>query len=154
MAKKADDNDQLTESQKEYLTTLYHLSRKNEGEEEESLVRIKDIAAEMGVAPPSVVEYVQRLARQEKVRVVPRKGVSLTEKGLKEAKVLVNRHRIIACFLKHVLKLDEELSNLQAHAMEHLMEGETMVALFNHINAEVGCPHKDCTFENICDPSE
>lgn len=134
----------LSKSQKDYLETIWFLSQGEDEELASKLVRIKDIASTLGVAPPSVVEYVQRLKAQGKVNVVPRKGVSLTQKGIVEAKLLQNRHRIVECYLKNVLGLEAELATLQASSTEHIIHPKLLEAMFKHIQESIKCPQPSC----------
>ena len=101
---------QYTNSMKDYITAIYYLTKEKENEEnkdssetESPVIRVKDIASKLGVAPPSVVEYVQRLKDTGIVEVFPRNGVSLTKEGRKEAKLLTNRFKIVQCFFMIVL---------------------------------------------------
>ena len=149
---------QYSHSMKDYITTIYYLTKEKENENQKKaisetpIIRVKDIASRLGVAPPSVVEYVQRLKDSGIVEVYPRKGVTLTTDGLKEAKVLSNRYRIVQCFFSNVLKVDNELAVEQAHTIEHLMSPEVIKKLYDHIDGEIGCPNADCNLADLCIP--
>lgn len=150
---------QYTNSMKDYITAIYYLTKEKEKEEnkestdtESPIIRVKDIASKLGVAPPSVVEYVQRLKDTGIVDVYPRKGVSLTEDGLKEAKIIANRFKIVQCFFANVLKVDADTASNQAHSIEHLIDPIVIKNLYNHIDGVIGCPNEKCTLENQCIP--
>ena len=147
-------------SMKDYITTIYYLTKEKESENQKKsvteteipIIRVKDIASKLGVAPPSVVEYVQRLKESGIVDVYPRKGVSLTQQGFNEAKILANRYKIVQCFFANVLKVDNNLATEQAHIIEHLMDPDVIKKLYNHIDNEIGCPNPNCSLEEMCIP--
>lgn len=149
---------QYSTSMKDYITAIYYLSKEKEKDlkdnqtKEQPLIRIKDIASKLGVAPPSVVEYVQRLKDTGIVDVFPRKGVSLTENGLKEAQIITNRFRIVQCFFQNVLNIEDELATNQAHMIEHLIDPNVIKNLYDHINGVIGCPNSNCNLADLCVP--
>lgn len=145
---------------KDYISAIYYLTVEKEKENdkktnatsEQPIIRVKDIAAKLGVAPPSVVEYVQRLKDTGIVDVFPRKGVSLTKSGLKEAKVIANRFRIMQCFFQNVLNVEKELATTQAHTIEHLVDPKVIQNLYEHIDGIMGCPNSKCNLDDLCVP--
>lgn len=141
-------------SKKDYLTTIFSLSTQNEelNNDEYPIIRVKDIAANLGVAPPSVVEYVQRLKIQGLLDVFPRKGVALTTLGEREAKLLNNRFKIVSCFFQNILKIESDLSNSQAHDVEHLLDQAIIRNLYDHIDSLIGCPNQKCDVGAVCIP--
>ena len=153
---------QYTNSMKDYITAIYYLTKEKEkekddvkdssAEEEFPIIRVKDIASKLGVATPSVVEYVQRLKDTGIVDVFPRKGVSLTKEGIKEAKVIANRFKIVQCFFANVLNVDKEIAINQAHSIEHLIDPAVIKNLYDHIDGIIGCPNANCSLENQCIP--
>jgi len=149
---------QISSSMKDYLSTIYFLSKEKEENsksgngQEQPIIRVKDIATALGVAPPSVVEYVQRLRDQGVVEVYPRKGVSLTKEGIKEAKILANRYKIVQCFFANILHVDKEIADSQANTIEHLMAPIVIKQLYNHIDGIIGCPNNNCNLEELCSP--
>ena len=149
-----------TTSMKDYISAIYYLTKEKEKENdkktsaatEQPIIRVKDIASKLGVAPPSVVEYVQRLKDTGIVEVYPRKGVSLTKNGLKEAKVIANRYRIVQCFFENVLNVDKDLAVDQAHQIEHLIDPVVIKNLYDHIDGIIGCPNSNCNLGDLCVP--
>ena len=140
-------------STEDYLSTIWNLKKENDkkGESAEGKpVRIKDIAEKLNISSPSVSEYVRKLAKTNKVEVIDRKGVILTEKGEKEAVLIVNKHRIIECFLNQILDVDQKDAHLQSHDLEHVMELETIDKLYNFIKKNKGCDINNCPFDEIC----
>jgi Mn-dependent DtxR family transcriptional regulator len=64
----------------EYIEVIYGLQQKH------GHVHTNDLALELGVAPPSVTEMVQKLADKKFVNYTPYRGVTLTKEGEKSAK--------------------------------------------------------------------
>ncbi len=76
-----------------YLKTLYHLtSAKGE-------VTINELAQDLGLKMPSVTSMVQKLANEKLIRYEKYKPVHLTEKGKKEAGLIIRKHRLTEMFL-------------------------------------------------------
>lgn len=82
-----------TESTEMYLVTVYRLTRTV------PYTATSDIAATLGVSLPSVSEKVKRLAEQGYMEHQWRRGVALTEEGLRIALNVIRKHRLIATFL-------------------------------------------------------
>ena len=140
-------------STEDYLSTIWNLKKENDKKGESSdikPIRIKDIAEKLNISSPSVSEYVRKLAKTDKVEVIDRKGVILTEKGEKEAILIVNKHRIIECFLNQILEVDLKDAHLQSHDLEHVMELETIDKLFAFIKKNKGCNLDKCPFDEVC----
>lgn len=106
----------------EYLEAILLLKR------ERGEVRVRDLAAILGVKPPSVVEYLEKLA--EKNLVVYRKGqglIELTEEGLKRAEEVFRRHQVLKELLV-LLGVPEEVAEEDACSIEHVISETTFKA--------------------------
>ncbi|MHA1983275.1 MAG: metal-dependent transcriptional regulator [Candidatus Hodarchaeales archaeon] len=140
-------------STEDYLSTIWQLKNDNVKKNDSSdvkPVRIKDIAEKLNISSPSVSEYVRKLAKTNKLEVIDRKGVVLTEQGEKEALIIVNKHRIIYCFLTNVLGLEKRSAHNQSHDLEHVMELDTIDNLYQFIKKQKDCDLVDCPFDEIC----
>ncbi len=104
----------------DYLEAIYRIER------EKGIVRIKDIASALRVKPPSVVEYLDNLARQGYVIYKKREYIKLTKKGEEIAKKVLEKHKAIRKFLKEVLMLPEEIAEEDACFMEHGLSNLTI----------------------------
>lgn len=134
---------ELTESQKDYLTVIWRLFQADRTK----LVRTKDIAHQLGVATPSVVEYLRRLENQGLVKVLPRRGIKFTENGLEVANLLINRHHLLQCLFQNVLGLEKGLSFTQASSLEHLIHPKMLKGLHLFLVDNYHCPREGCTPE-------
>ncbi len=114
----------LSRRAEDYLRTIYEL----QGER----VRVKDIAAALGVKPPSVTEMLRRLQELGLVRYT-RRGVSLTREGERVAGSIKDRHEAIVELLR-MMGVPEETARRDAHRMEHVISVETI----EHIKRFVG----------------
>ena len=86
-----------------------------------------DIAAHLGVAQPTVVKMLKRLAQEGYVTQRPYRGVFLTEVGRRLAEQSRERHRIVESFLR-ALGISEETARRDAEGIEHHVSPETLEA--------------------------
>ena len=86
-----------------------------------------DIAARLGVAQPTVVKMLKRLAQEELVSQRPYRGVFLTDSGRELAEQSRERHRIVENFLL-ALGISEETARRDAEGIEHHVSPETLEA--------------------------
>jgi DtxR family Mn-dependent transcriptional regulator len=116
-----------------YLKTLYHLtSAKGE-------VTINELAQDLGLKMPSVTSMVQKLANEKLIRYEKYKPVHLTEKGKKEAGLIIRKHRLTEMFLVEKMQFGWEEVHDIAEQLEHL-ESEPF---FRKIDEMLGYPSID-----------
>ena len=113
---------QLTQSREDYLETIYELI------EENTVARVKDIAAKLNVRKPSVHSAINELKKHGLVEQELYGYVMLTESGMVEAKKVVKRHEILREFLL-LLGVPPETAERDACAMEHVLSSETYDAV-------------------------
>ncbi|HOQ15963.1 MAG TPA: metal-dependent transcriptional regulator [Defluviitaleaceae bacterium] len=106
-----------------YLEAIYELSKDNTG------VRVSDISERLGVTKASVNNAMATLAEKGLVINERYKEVYLTPAGLERAKLTANKHCIIRKFLTEVLKVDEEIADEDACAIEHVISWESIHAM-------------------------
>jgi DtxR family Mn-dependent transcriptional regulator len=123
-----------TEQADEYLELLYKLTKNGEP------ARTTRIAKELGLAPASVTEMLQRLAKRGYVKYEPYKGATLTKKGRIEGKRLARRHRLLERFLHDVLKIGKDKVHEEACRLEHAISTETEEAICRHLKHPAECP--------------
>jgi DtxR family Mn-dependent transcriptional regulator len=99
-----------------------------------------DLAERLKVAPASVTEALQRMAKRGLVAYEPYKGVSLTVKGLEMAKRLKRKHRLLEVFLSKYLGLKGDSVHEEACKMEHVISDETEAALCKMMGNPAECP--------------
>ena len=103
----------------------------------------KEVAGRLGIAPPSVTNMFARLQEMGFVEYERYRGVSLTERGRKEALRLVRRHRLIETFLLEHLGYSWDEVHEEAERLEHAVSDsftERLAAFLGHPDHD---PHGD-----------
>lgn len=105
----------------DYLKVIYQL------EQDKSEVLVKDIASELQITAPSVIEKLGKL-RDEGCLLYSKKHIKLTERGFQIAKRIIQNYTI-AFNLFRTLSVSEEIASKDAHAIEHELHEETLKQL-------------------------
>lgn len=113
----------LTASMQDYIQAVYELSLSNQG------VRVSDIAAKLGITKASACVAMKNLQRMELVCRDEKRLVFLTELGMEQAILLMNKRNIIRRFLIEELSVDPVKAKLDACAMEHVVSFDTLCAI-------------------------
>ncbi len=116
----------------DYLETILMIER----EQNESGVRITDIAKKLGVTKPSVIRSIKNLASEGFVTQESYGDIYLTEKGRLKAGQVLGRHKVIRTFLEEILGVDPEQADADACKIEHVVSSETMEKLSSFIASE------------------
>jgi DtxR family Mn-dependent transcriptional regulator len=90
--------------------------------------RTKDIARELCIQPPTVVEMVQKLDKMGMITYRKYEGVTLTPEGRKIAEVIRDRHVTLQAFLE-LFRIPEEIATKDACMMEHELSPETIAQI-------------------------
>jgi Mn-dependent DtxR family transcriptional regulator len=96
----------------EYVELIYIL------EQEHGHAHTGTIAAEMDIKAPSVTEMLQKLDKEGLVKYQGYTGATLTAKGKKMARALMEKHRVIQEFLE-LIGIDEAAAERDACQIEH-----------------------------------
>lgn len=126
---------QLSESVQDYLKTIHGLGGADD------TVPPADIAARLGIRPPSVTGMLKRLAESQLIDYEPGYGARLTELGVTEARRVIRRHRLVELFLTRVLGLDWSEVDAEAEALEHAISPRLEQALAAHLGEPLEDPH-------------
>lgn len=110
----------VTASLEDYLEAIYFLYLKN------AEVRITDVARELDISKPSVNRAINTLKGQGLVEHEHYGDLKLTEKGLKIACDVAERHKVIKSFLMEKLGVEEETAEREACLIEHNISTDTM----------------------------
>ncbi len=106
-------------------------------------VPISKIAERLAVAPASVTEMVQRLARDGLVKHVRYGGVSLTGRGRRGALRVVRRHRLLETFLVNELGMGWDQVHDEAETLEHSISDRLLAAIAAKLGDPARDPHGD-----------
>lgn len=110
--------------------------------EETGRVTTQDLAARLGVKPPSVTGMLKHLAEDPAgpfVRYTPYHGVELTDRGLAISLEMLRHHRLIELFLAELLGMPWDRVHAEAERLEHVLSEE----LEERIAAKLGNPTYD-----------
>jgi len=107
------------EAAQDYVEAVLDLTERN------GQARLLDLAAYLGVTHPTVSKALKRIAGQGLVRILPYKGIELTDEGLALATRCRERHQIVLGFLLR-LGLDAETAERDAEGIEHHVSPRTI----------------------------
>ncbi|AER67161.1 iron (metal) dependent repressor, DtxR family [Thermovirga lienii DSM 17291] len=105
--------ERLTARSEDYLKTIYKL------EQENKVVRVKDLAQALGVKSPTVVGSLYGLKEAGLVIQGSYGYVTLSDEGKVLAEELIGRERILVDFFEKILNLGEEEARTNACSIEH-----------------------------------
>ncbi len=113
----------LSSNMEDYLETIYLIHQ------ESGLVRVKEIARQLGNTMPSVTSAVKNLEKKGLLKHPKYDVISLTPEGFDTAKMIYRRHQILRHFLQDVLGLKPDIAEKDACRIEHNISEETLVRL-------------------------
>lgn len=125
----------LSPSKEDYLKIIYELG----GIDRE--ITNKEIGNSLEVSAPSVSEMIRKLLKSGYIKHFPYKGIQLTEKGAKEASILVRKHRLWEVFLVEKLNFQWNDVHQEAEVLEHATSDELANRLEAFLNYPKHCPH-------------
>ncbi|HJJ89977.1 MAG TPA: metal-dependent transcriptional regulator [Methanocorpusculum sp.] len=137
---------QLTAKEEDYLEAILNVSQ------EKGYAKTKDVAEEMALSPPSVVEMFLKLDRKKLVVYRKYEGVTLTNVGKSIAERVRYRHDVLVEFLK-LITVSEDIANKDACAMEHELNAETIqkIKLFvEYVNSSKSVQLEIKRFAEFC----
>lgn len=109
----------LSRKAEDYLEAILNASF------EKGYARTKDIAQELCIQPPTVVEMVQKLDRMGMITYRKYDGVTLTPEGRRIAEIVKDRHETLQSFLQ-IFKVPEAIASKDACMMEHELNPDTI----------------------------
>ena len=124
----------ITDSQLHYLNVIHSLKNPT----------VTLIAKKLDISKPSVVKALKKLKEQELVNYD--KEISLTEKGTIFAKNYAKRKNTIKKFLIEVLKIDEEIADIDSEKMINNLSCISIIAMEEYISKVLNIKQN----ENIC----
>ena len=109
----------LSRKAEDYLEAILNASS------EKGYARTRDIARELGIQPPTVVEMVQKLDKIGMIVYRKYDGVTLTPEGRRIAEIIKDRHETIQMFLE-LFRVPESIASKDACMMEHELTPDTI----------------------------
>ncbi|BDB52136.1 metal-dependent transcriptional regulator [Flavobacterium ammonificans] len=124
----------MTSSEENYIKVIYHLSSSTP-----KGVNTNAIAIVLNTKASSVTDMVKKLSEKNLVSHQKYYGVTLTETGLREAKMIVRKHRLWEVFLVEKLGFSWDEVHDIAEELEHIKSEK----LTNRLDAFLGFPNTD-----------
>lgn len=117
----------LTFTMENYLEAIYELSHDGNG------VRVSDIAERLGVTKASTNSAMATLSEKGLITNEKYREVFLSPAGLKVAKFIANKHRVIERFLTEILQVDPAVAGEDACAIEHVISSASISAMEEYL---------------------
>jgi DtxR family Mn-dependent transcriptional regulator len=122
----------------DYLKTIYHHT-----EWQDDRITPSQLAGELGLAPSSVTEMVQKLAAQGLVTHRPYGPVALTESGERRAAAIIRRHRLIETWLVREFGYGWDEVHDEAEVLEHSVSDRLLERIDDRLGRPTHDPHGD-----------
>lgn len=128
----------MTTSEENYLKVIYHLSHLSP-----KGVNTNAIAAMLDTKASSVTDMLKKLSEKEWIHYQKYQGVSLTDKGKLNAKIIVRKHRLWEVFLVEKLGFAWDEVHEVAEELEHIQSEKLINQLDQFLNFPSFDPHGD-----------
>jgi DtxR family Mn-dependent transcriptional regulator len=123
-----------TLSEENYLKAIYRVSQQKDAK-----ITPTAIAETLGNNPASVVDMIRKLTEKQLIAYDKKTGVKLTSQGLKDAVLIVRRHRLWEVFLLEKLGYHWDEIHDIAEELEHISD----VTLADRLDKFLGFPEYD-----------
>ena len=120
-------------TEENYLKALFNLSN-NTGE-----VNVNELSKSLNIKMPTVTSMMKKLSEKKLVHYESYKPLRLTEKGKKEAGIIIRKHRLTEMFLVEKMKFGWEEVHDIAEQLEHIQS----VVFFEKMDELLGYPKID-----------
>jgi DtxR family Mn-dependent transcriptional regulator len=128
----------MTTSEENYLKVIYHLSNLSP-----KGVNTNAIAAMLDTKASSVTDMLKKLSEKDWINYQKYQGVSLTDKGKFNAKIIVRKHRLWEVFLVEKLGFAWDEVHEVAEELEHIQSEKLINQLDQFLNFPSFDPHGD-----------
>jgi DtxR family Mn-dependent transcriptional regulator len=128
----------MTTSEENYLKVIYHLSNLSP-----KGVNTNAIAAMLDTKASSVTDMLKKLSEKDWINYQKYQGVSLTDKGKLNAKIIVRKHRLWEVFLVEKLGFAWDEVHEVAEELEHIKSEKLINQLDQFLNFPSFDPHGD-----------
>ena len=120
-------------TEENYLKALFHLASEN-GE-----VNVKDLSSVLGIKMPTVTSMMKKLAEKELVHYESYRPLKLSDKGKKEAALIIRKHRLTEMYLVEKMGFGWE----EVHEIAEQVEHVHAPAFFEKMSELLGHPKVD-----------
>ena len=122
----------------DYLKTIYHHT-----EWQDDRITPSRLALELGLAPSSVTEMVQKLAAQGLVTHRPYGPIELTPEGERRAAAIIRRHRLVETWLVREFGYGWDEVHDEAEVLEHALSDRLLERIDERLGRPTHDPHGD-----------
>ena len=122
----------------DYLKTIYHHT-----EWQDERITPSRLALELGLAPSSVTEMVQKLAAQGLVLHRPYRPIELTAEGERRAAAIIRRHRLVETWLVQEFGYGWDEVHDEAEVLEHALSDRLLERIDRRLGRPTHDPHGD-----------
>ncbi len=122
-----------TYSEENYLKALFNLGN------EKGEVTVQELSTQLNIKSPSVNSMIKKLADKKLVHYESYKPLRLTDKGKKEAGLIIRKHRLTEMYLVQKMEFGWEQVHEIAEQVEHLQSP----LFFDKIDELLGFPKLD-----------
>lgn len=131
----------LTNSQEEYLKSIYILSN-SQGE-----IKVTEIANKMKKTKASVNSAIKNLKTEGFLVYEPYGKIELTEKGIIEAKRIIEAYDIVKLFLKEIIGVNEDNLENESKKMKTILSSDTLNKIAKYTNVTLGLYNLECGYD-------
>ena len=126
--------EQLSASLEDYLEAIFNIISGK------GAVRAKDIAQHLDVKAGSVTIALKSLAKTKHINYRPYDVITLTSKGLEQAKEIIRKHEILTDFFVNILGADPKVAEKGACKIEHVIPEQLVKRLISFTEFVQSCP--------------
>lgn len=129
---------ELSLAEENYLKAIYHLSAAGK-----SQVNTNAIAEKLSTKPASVSDMIRKLSDKDVISYVKYQGVKITDKGKKQALLIIRKHRLWEVFLVSKLGFHWDEVHDIAEQLEHIKSSLLISRLDEFLEFPKFDPHGD-----------
>jgi len=133
----------VTENESKYLKLIYRRQY-----EESTKVRTTAVAKSLAVRPATVTEVIQNLSEKNLLQHRRYHGVELTKEGIREARKLLRKHRILELLFVDLLKYDVQKSCIEASNLDYHASMDLINAICRAYGHPEICPCEKIIFSD------
>jgi len=125
-----------TFTQEDYIRAIYRLS-----EDLERPVKSAELAAKLELNKSTISQRLKELQKYGWITQVAYGPVELTAEGLRLAKNLTYKHRLIELYLIKEMNFLPEEVHAEAHRLEHAVSDKLILKMAQKLGNPTHCPH-------------
>lgn len=131
----------LSNSQEEYLKTIYLLQKTN------NEVKVTEIAKKLNKTKASVNYAINSLKNDNLIEYEPYTKIKLTTEGEKEAIKVIEANDIVKLFLTDIINVNSEIAGEEANKIKTILSDDTLNKLARFTYKTLGITDIDCQYK-------